>query len=154
MLFRSFEKNRAVSAMLSAKPDETAQAVERLLRENEALRAEKAARENRLFALRAQSLAGARNALVFEDALSPDGLRRLCIALCAACPGAAAAFSGSDAEGWRYAVGGTGDVRALCKKMNEALNGRGGGKEIQQGTAACTRAQIEAFFAAAFAPNG
>ncbi len=149
-----FEKNRAVSAMLSAKPDETAQAVERLLRENEALRAEKAARENRLFALRAQSLAGARNALVFEDALSPDGLRRLCIALCAACPGAAAAFSGSDAEGWRYAVGGTGDVRALCKKMNEALNGRGGGKEIQQGTAACTRAQIEAFFAAAFAPNG
>lgn len=148
-----FESVHAISTLLSAKPDETVQAVERLLRENEALRAEKAALENRLFALRAQGLAGAQNALVFEEALSPDSLRRLCTALCAVCPGVAAAFSGSDAEGWRYAVGGAGDVRALCKKMNGALNGRGGGKEIQQGAAACTRAEIEAFFAQAFAEN-
>ena len=148
-----FEGNRAISTLLSAKPDETAQAVERLLRENEALRARNAALENRLFALRAQGLSGAQNALVFEEALSPDSLRRLCTALCAVCPGVAAAFSGSDAEGWRYAVGGAGDVCALCKKMNAALSGRGGGKDIQQGLAACTRAQIEAFFADVFAGN-
>lgn len=149
-----FESNRTISTALSAKPDETAQAVQRLLRENEALHARKAALENRLFALRAQGRAGAQNALVFEEALSPDSLRRLCTALCAACPGVAAAFSGSDAEGWRYAVGGAGDVRALCRKMNAALSGRGGGRDIQQGLAACTRAQIEAFFADIFAENG
>ncbi len=149
-----FEQNRAVSVLLSAKPDETAQAVGRLLHENEALHAEKAALENRLFALRAQALAGTRNVLVFEESLSPDSLRRLCMALCAVCPGVSAAFSGSDAAGWRYAVGGAGDVRALCKKMNEALCGRGGGKDLQQGAAVCTRAQIEAFFAEAFAQNG
>ena len=150
-----FEGNHTISTLLSAKPDETAQAVERLLRENEALRAEKASLENRLFALRAQGVAKARqqNVLLFEEGLSPDSLRRFCTVLCGVCPGVAAVFSGSDEEGWRYAVGGAGDVRALCQKMNGALGGRGGGKDIQQGAAACTRAQVEAFFAEAYAEN-
>lgn len=142
-----FDNARTVSTMLSVKPNETAPAVERLLEENAALRTERAALENRLFAQRAKALTGARDALVFEEALSPDSLRRLCVTLCEECPGVCAAFSGSDADGYRYAVGGAGDVRALCRRMNEALDGRGGGKDLQQGSVGCTRARIESFFA-------
>ncbi len=148
-----FENTRAVSALLSAKPNETPQAVERLCAENAALRAEKAALENRLFALQAQAAAGAPHALAFEDGLSPDSLRRFCTALCGACSGMAAVFSGSDEQGYRYALGGACDIAALCTRMNEALHGRGGGKEVRQGSVACTRAQIEAFFAEVFAAD-
>ena len=65
------------------------------------------------------------------------------------CTGVCAAFSGTDAGGYKYALGSAGgaDVHALCKEMNAALGGRGGGREMQQGSAACTRGDIEAFFA-------
>lgn len=149
-----FDNARAVSTLLSVKPNETAPAVERLLHENEALRTERAALENRFFAQRAKSLAGRRDAILFEEALSPDSLRRLCVALCGECPGVCAAFSATDADGYRYAVGGAGDVRALCRRMNEVLGGRGGGKEVQQGSVGCTRARIEAFFEQALGPCG
>ena len=91
--------------------------------------------------------AAEKNALVFEPHLSPDSLRRLCTALMEQCTGVCAAFSGTDAGGYKYALGSAGgaDVHALCKEMNAALGGRGGGREMQQGSAACTRGDIEAF---------
>ena len=144
-----FQNAEAISGLLSAKINETAAAVQRLADEAAALKAEKAALENRLFAAAAAARCGKKNALVFEDGLSPDSLRRLCTALMEQCPGVCAAFSGTDAEGYKYALGSAGaaDVRALGKEMNAALSGRGGGRDIQQGSAACTRAEIEAFFA-------
>lgn len=144
-----FENAQQISALLSAKINETAVAVQRLADETAALKAEKAALENRLFAQRADALRGNAHALVFEPGLSPDSLRRLCAALMEACPGVCAAFSGTDADGYKYALGSAGgtDVRALGKEMNAALNGRGGGRDIQQGSVASPRAAIEAFFA-------
>lgn len=144
-----FQNAEAISGLLSAKINETAAAVQRLADEAAALKAEKAALENRLFAAAAAARCGKKNALVFEDGLSPDSLRRLCTALMEQCPGVCAVFSGTDAEGYKYALGSAGaaDVRALGKEMNAALSGKGGGRDIQQGSAACTRAEIEAFFA-------
>ena len=144
-----FQNAEAVSGLLSAKINETAAAVQRLADENAALRAEKAALETRLFAADAAAFRGRKNALVFEPHLSPDSLRRLCTALMEQCTGVCAAFSGTDAGGYKYALGSAGgaDVHALCKEMNAALGGRGGGREMQQGSAACTRGDIEAFFA-------
>ena len=144
-----FQNAEAISGLLSAKINETAAAVQRLADEAAALKAEKAALENRLFAAAAAARCGKKNTLVFEDGLSPDSLRRLCTALMEQCPGVCAAFSGTDAEGYKYALGSAGaaDVRALGKEMNAALSGKGGGRDIQQGSAACTRAEIEAFFA-------
>ena len=105
--------------------------------------------KTRLFAADAAAFRGRKNALVFEPHLSPDSLRRLCTALMEQCTGVCAAFSGTDAVGYKYALGSAGgaDVHALCKEMNAALGGRGGGREMQQGSAACTRGDIEAFFA-------
>lgn len=142
-----FENALAISGSLSAKINEIPDAVERLKGENAELRAQKAEIEDAYFTALAEARRGRENALVFVEALSPDGVRRLCEALVRVCPGVCAVFSGGEEIGYRYAVGGSGDVRGLVKEMNGALHGRGGGKEIQQGSAEAKRAEIEAFFA-------
>lgn len=145
------ESVRAVSVLLSAKPDAVDAAVERLQAENAALHARAAALENELFARRAAEFAGAEKAVCFADDLSPDSLRRLCLALCAAAkPGAVCAAFSRAGEGFAYALGACeGDVRAVGKAMNAALSGRGGGKPgLVQGSVACSEEAVRAFFAA------
>ena len=141
-------QNRAVSGLLSAKPFETAAAVERTLAEFNAVKQEKARWEGRCFQATAASLHGAGDLLLFEDDLSPDSLRRLCVEVMAVCGGRCAVFSGTDGAGYAYAVGlENGDLRAFVKDMNAALNGRGGGKpNFAQGRVAAKRAEIEAFW--------
>ena len=141
-------QNRAVSGLLSAKPFETAAAVERTLAEFNAVKQEKARWEGRCFQATAASLHGAGDLLLFEDDLSPDSLRRLCVEVIAVCGGRCAVFSGTDGAGYAYAVGlENGDLRAFVKDMNAALNGRGGGKpNFAQGRVAAKRAEIEAFW--------
>ena len=142
------DQNRAVSGLLSAKPVETAQAVERVLGELERVKQEKARWEGRCFDSMAESLRGAGNVVLFEEGLNPDSLRRLCAAVLETCGGRCAAFSGTDADGWAYAVGEAGgDLRVFIKEMNAALNGRGGGKpNFAQGRVSASRAQIEEYF--------
>lgn len=141
-------QNRAVSGLLSAKPFETAAAVERTLAEFNAVKQEKARWEGRCFQATAASLQGAGDVLLFEDDLNPDSLRRLCVEVMAVCGGRCAVFSGTDGAGYAYAVGlENGDLRAFVKDMNAALNGRGGGKpNFAQGRVAAKRAEIEAFW--------
>ena len=64
--------------------------------------------------------------------------------------GVCAAFTGSDAEGYRYIIGSrTVDLRAEAKAINTAISGRGGGKPTMiQGSCTAPAAEIEAFFAA------
>ena len=60
------------------------------------------------------------------------------------------AFTGSDADGYRYIIGSrTVDLRAEAKTINAAISGRGGGKPTMiQGSCTAPAAAIEAFFAA------
>ena len=141
-------QNRSVSGLLSAKPLETAKAVERTLAELNQVKQEKARWESRCFAALSESLRGAGDVLLFEEGLSPDSLRRLCVELMAVCGGRCAVFSGSDEDGYAYALGlENGDLRAFVQDMNTALNGRGGGKpNFAQGRVAAKRAEIEAFW--------
>ncbi len=139
---RKFEGALAVSQSLSANINDIDAAVERLKAENASLKAGRAALENRLFAAEADARRGGENAIVFIDGLSSDSLRRLCLALMEACPGLCCAFSGADGEGYKYAVGGPG-ARDVAARMNAALNGRGGGKDIQQGSVAALRKEID-----------
>ena len=144
------EQNSRISALLSAKPAETAAAVERLQEELAALKYRLVGFENRMFASRAAQCEGCGDVLVFEDGLTPDAVRRCCDAVAAVCGGRAAVFSGEDGAGYKYAVGvAGGDVRAFVKELNAALSGRGGGKpNFAQGSVSADRAAIEAFFAA------
>lgn len=143
------EQNRRVSGLLSAKPLETAAAVQRLLDAEAAQKQRAAGLEEAVFAQKAQALMGKGNVLLFEPAMSPDSLRRLTDLVMSACGGRAAIFAGGDAEGYKYAVGEqNGDLRQLVKDLNAQLHGRGGGKPFfVQGSVQTGRAEIEAFFA-------
>lgn len=151
-LTRIFGQNREISGLLSAKPLETAAAVRRAADELAALKYELTGWKKRYFAARAEALLcggdPASAVLTFEPALSPADVQQLCLLLAEQTDRVCAVFSGSDAEGYKYAVGQCGgDVRGLVRELNAACCGRGGGKpQIAQGSAAAARSEIEAFF--------
>lgn len=142
------EQNSAVGAMLSAKADLTSAAVKRMQEELVSTAYKLTAMENRVFAAIAETKTGEEDVLFFEEGLSPDGVRRLADAVMNRCSGLCAVFSGSDGEGYKYALcKKDGDLRELVKKMNAELKGRGGGKPFfAQGSVQSGRAEIEAFF--------
>ncbi len=140
-------QNHRVSNLLSAKPLETAAAVERAQEELARAKYRLVQLENRRFAGLARQLAGAGDTLLFEEGLEPDGVRRLAVAVGEACGGLAAVFSGEDGD-YKYALSlPGGDLRDLSRRLNEALHGRGGGKPpFVQGSVRAAEAEIRAFF--------
>ncbi len=143
----TWEQNLAVSRALSAKPMQTAAAVERLQNELESVKLRCANLETADFARKAAVHAGKGDVLLFEGDMSADSVRRLCDAVLDTCGGRCAVFAGSDGN-FKYAIGlREGDVRPLVKELNAALNGRGGGKpNFAQGSAATDESAIKAFF--------
>ena len=104
-----------------------------------------AALEDRLFALLAQD----GQTLRFEPPMPPESVRRLADAMVRANEARSAVFAGQDGA-WHYAMADpSGDLRGLVKRLNAALQGRGGGKPgFVQGSLAASRTDIEAFFTA------
>ncbi|MBR4869735.1 MAG: alanyl-tRNA editing protein, partial [Oscillospiraceae bacterium] len=90
---------------------------------------------------------GKGNVLLFKGDMDPNSVRRLCVAVGEVCGGRAAVFAGSG-ESYKYAMmEENGDLRALTKDMNAALNGRGGGKPFfVQGSVAAGEDAIRNFF--------
>ncbi len=141
-------QNHAISVQLSAKPFETASAVQRLAQERAAALYRLSAMELQRFEEKAQALQGAGDCLLFEPDLSSDSVRKLTIAVMERCGGRCAVFSGSDESNYKYALGQEGgDLRAFVKELNRALKGRGGGKpSFVQGSVTATREEITRFF--------
>lgn len=141
------EQNTAVSRALSAKPLETAAAVERLQRELGEQKLRIVALENSDFQHKAQALAGAGDVLLLEGDMSSESVRRLCDTVLETCGGRCAVFAG-ESGAYKYAVGERGgDLRSFGKELNAALNGRGGGKpDFIQGSAAADESAVRAFF--------
>lgn len=134
-----------VSHLLSAKPSEIAEAVQRVLNESNALRIELAAARDKLFALRLESVdRGDHFCCLFEENLPPNDLRRFCTQLMAHRPGPCLLLCGDDESGYRYALGiAQGDARALSKALHQVLSGKGGGNaQLVQGTIAASRQHI------------
>ena len=144
------EQNRGISALLSAPPVQTAQAVERLLAETAQMKLRVTALERRLTASRIEAMRDGGDILLFERDLSADALRELADGCAQVCGGRAAIFCGSDEEGYKYILAQKGgDLRETAKALNAALCGRGGGKpEFVQGSVQSSRDAIEAFFKA------
>ena len=101
---------------------------------------------SQLFDALAAQLGPDENAIRIVPGLDPDGLHRLAVRLSEATTGLCAALTPNDkGTGYCLAQAG-GDVRALTKALNTALNGRGGGKPgICQGSCAATPEQVEEF---------
>ena len=78
------------------------------------------------------------------ELLGEAALRELVNLLAEKCGGFAAAFAGSDAEGFRYVIGSRHvDLRAQSRAINAAIQGRGGGSpEMIQGSARAAEAAI------------
>ena len=142
------DQNTHVSQLLSAKPLETASAVERLQKELYSLRGRVAALEEGDFARKAEHFAGKGDVLLIEGDMASESVRRLCAAVMDTCGGRCAVFAGSDSQGYKYAMGQIGgDLRSLVKDLNTALNGRGGGKpHFAQGSLQASAEAIRAFF--------
>ncbi len=139
----------AAAAKLSVKQDDFTPAFDRLLAERDGLRLSLRECHRQMADARAAAVepTAAPVWLVGED-WDAEILRRLVNKLAERCTGLCAAFSGGQGV-YQYVVGGTGDLRAFGKRMNEALHGRGGGDERQiQGRVQATREEIDAFWQA------
>lgn len=141
---------KKISASLSAKQSEAAKAVERLAEELREVKAKNAELSKQIATLRAQSAEPTDgNLLFFIDGADADILRLTVNESMEKCSGVCAAFSGGDGTGYKFvAASKNGGMREFSKKMNEALSGRGGGKDdMIQGSVGCSRKEIEDFFA-------
>ena len=144
-----YDKNKSIyiiSGLLSAKPSDVASAAETLLSETASLK-HKLARQNlRIFKLMADAVLPCDRICVFEDALSPNELRQLCLMLCEKAK-FALVLSGADSI-YKYALGSLeNDVSLIGKSLNEAFDGRGGGTgALMQGSICGSRESIENFF--------
>ncbi len=141
-------QNHQISVLLSAKPDRTAEAVKRSMEENFRLKGRILALEEKMFAQEAERLAGAGDVLLFEKDMEADSVRKLAVAVMETCGGRCAVFSDNGDGTYKYALGEKdGDLRTLVKEMNQALDGRGGGKPFfAQGSVHSEEGEIRKFF--------
>ena len=140
------QRQADIGALLSAKPSETAHAVHRVYDEYTALKFAHFGLCSELFDALAAQVAPGADAIRIVPGLDPDGLHRLAARLSEATTGLCAALTANEkGTGYCLAQAG-GDVRALTKALNTALNGRGGGKPgICQGSCAAAPQQVETF---------
>lgn len=149
----------AVSVLLSAKPNDIADAVERIQAELAVSQRSYAQLKQRLVemvldALTKQTLADEtlssreENICIFEPIFDMADLRRLVTAGVDLCDGVFAAFAGSDEGGYTYVIGSKSvDLSQHARAINTAISGRGGGRSsMLQGGAAADRKTIEAYF--------
>lgn len=135
-----------ISRALSAKRGEVAQAVRRLLTEQQSMKEKNDALSLALVGFMARSEAASDgNILVFSELLGEIAQRELVNLLKEKAGGFAAVFCGSDREGWRYIIGSRRlDLRAGVRAINAAIDGRGGGtSQMIQGSARAARSEIE-----------
>ena len=128
-----------IGALLSAKADQTAVAVHRVYDNHFGLCSQ-------LFDALAAAVEPGVDAIRIVPGLDPDGLHRLAVRLSEATTGLCVALTPTE-KGTGYCIAqNSGDVRALTKALNTALNGRGGGKPgICQGSCAAGPEQVEEF---------
>ena len=134
--------NTEISMLLSAKRNETAAAVRRVMKEQEKLKARASGLSRELAACKAAAIAPTEgNICIFDSTLDEPALRALINEAVKKCGGVAAVFSGSDDTGFRYIIGSRNvDLKSAAKVINEGISGRGGGSPnmIQGNCSACT----------------
>ena len=142
------DQNHAVSVLLSAPPAKTAEAVGKMKDTQDKLRYRVFELEKAYYKLFAQNIAGEADRLVFMTEGDMENARRLADEMMHVCSGLCAVFAGTDDTGYVYAVAREGrDLRDLVRRMNQALNGRGGGKpHFAQGRVAASGKDIKGFF--------
>lgn len=141
------ENIKKISTLLSVKPENTAEAVDKLKEQANAFKMELIALKMQLLDMKVDKIPeGSKKAVLFEEGLTTMDVRKLADKLQSKAV-FAAVFNGSDESGYQYVVcSQTMDIAAFGKEFNKALNGRGGGKNpMIQGSVAAKKADIEEF---------
>jgi len=138
-----------ISALLSAKPEETAAAVSRMNAQFQEEKKARGALQRELVRCKLESMEPVEgNRVLFEENLDRPGLQDLVTGAMEKTGGICAAFAGSEKEGFRYIIGTKSrNLREEAKEINAAIHGRGGGSpQMLQGSAQCTRQEIRQYF--------
>lgn len=141
------ENASAVSVMLSAKRNEIAPAVERLLAERDELKEKLAALSLETAKLICDGTQPSEGAVcVFNSSLTEPAMRELANMLSEKCL-VAACFKGSDEKGYSYIIKSSRlDMKKAGKIINEGICGRGGGRDgMITGFARKSEAEIRFF---------
>ena len=147
-LGRTYDQAKAIGQQLSVKPQDAAAAVERTVEELTAAKVRMAHLEEQVFFHMAEENTGKGDTVLFQSAMKSDSVRKLADAVAHRCGGLAAVFAGEDGK-YHYALvrADGGDISALVKDLNRALNGRSGGRTgFAQGSVQAAKTEIEAFF--------
>lgn len=136
----------SLSVLLSAKPEQVVEAVEKLKKENGVKDGIQNQLYQQLFTWKTDQLPESSHALcLWEEGLEPVQIRRLCTMLYERRKGSRVLVCSGTEGQYSYAMGSsTCDMRMLSKKMNGLLNGRGGGSvQMAQGTFFAEKEKIE-----------
>ena len=96
---------------------------------------------------RVRALLEKKQDLYIEKGLEVSHLRTLALGVSEKTGGRVASFSGDDEKGYAFVMVAPADFEEKASSLRESLHAKGGGKApILQGTAACTEAEIRAFF--------
>ncbi len=131
------ENGKAISSLLSAKEYEVADAVARLKEETGSLKGRISSLTQKMLTYRAMEIPVTEDVVaVFDSGLEGSAPRELMNLLLNKGARVCAVFAGNEEQGFRYVIGSRErDVRPLCRRINEAFGGRGGGKpEMVQGS--------------------
>ena len=145
------EQVHRIDTLLSAVPEDTLAAVEKALAQTNALKEQRVAAERRLIQVLADQAPTGSDPLVLFESFADEIMARTYVNLLTARrDGPVCLFISRNEEKtvFRYILAiREGSVRSLCKEMNAALSGRGGGSDaMAQGTANATESEILTFF--------
>ena len=146
-LSMSHDRNAAVAKAMATSVDKTYDVYMKQRAELSEANYRSAELEKLYAAELAKQYAGKDNVLIFNEVLSPNGIRALCAMLSDICGGYTAVFGGSNGD-YRYAFAAKDkDIRAWVKLLNTTLNGKGGGSQsFAQGFVKAERQKIQEFF--------
>ena len=149
LIRQRMESNAAISHLLSAKPEKTADAVEKLLNENISLKRqitenERRAAEEIISELKNDSR---KSFCIFTKGLGRNTMREIANSAVKLTNGAAAVFS-EEQDGFGYIIASEKlPLRTMAKDINSVLHGKGGGSDLMiQGSLNAERGAIEKYF--------
>lgn len=136
-----------ISHILSAKPDECAQAVDRLQKSCDDAKYKLNVLEEKLIKYATEYVdVSSENICIVTDDISPEGAWKYALRLSEKC--AYAAVFSKNGNGYTYAIISSDSALAeFCRQVNAVLSGRGGGKGgIVRGNVTCNAEDIRAYF--------
>ena len=142
-----FRNVAAISALLCAKPDETAKAVENLLNQNAELSREITDLKRTLSSLKADAVEKSDEPLiVFEDGLTIADMRSFANKVIEKRP-SVYIFTPSAKGGYTYLCAGS-EMKAFLEKIKTLRGGGGGSDQMIQGSVMATENELKEFLAA------